>query len=38
VSEYVVRPLEPDTWDGFAGLAERHNGLFGGCWCTWFHT
>jgi hypothetical protein len=38
LSEYVVRPLEPDTWDGFAGLAERHNGVFGGCWCTWFHT
>ena len=38
MSEYVVRPLAPDTWDGFAGLAERHNGVFGGCWCTWFHT
>ena len=38
LSEYLVRPLEPDTWDGFAGLAERHNGVFGGCWCTWFHT
>ena len=38
MSEYEVRPLEPDTWDAFAGLAERHNGVFGGCWCTWFHT
>ena len=38
MSEYVVRQLGPDTWDGFAGLAERHNGVFGGCWCTWFHT
>jgi GNAT superfamily N-acetyltransferase len=38
VSEYVVRPLEPDTWDGFAAMVERHNGVFGGCWCTWFHT
>jgi GNAT superfamily N-acetyltransferase len=38
LSEYVVRPLEPDTWAGFAGMAERHNGVFGGCWCTWFHT
>jgi GNAT superfamily N-acetyltransferase len=18
-------------------LAERHNGVWGGCWCTWFH-
>ena len=36
--EYVVKPLDPDTWDAFARLAERHNGVFGGCWCTWFHT
>jgi GNAT superfamily N-acetyltransferase len=35
---YTVKPLSPDTWDAFAGLAERHNGVFGGCWCTWFHT
>ena len=35
---YVVKPLSVDTWDAFAGLVERHNGVFGGCWCTWFHT
>jgi GNAT superfamily N-acetyltransferase len=34
---YVVRPLTPDTWNAFEGLAARHNGVFGGCWCTWFH-
>jgi hypothetical protein len=38
MSEYMVRALSPDTWDGFAGLAQRHNGVFGGCWCTYFHT
>jgi hypothetical protein len=38
VADYVVKPLGPDTWDAFAGLVERHNGVFGGCWCTWFHT
>jgi GNAT superfamily N-acetyltransferase len=38
MSEYMVRALGPDTWDGFAGLAQRHNGVFGGCWCTYFHT
>ncbi len=37
-SEYAVRALAPDTWDDFAALAERHNGVWGGCWCTWFHT
>jgi GNAT superfamily N-acetyltransferase len=38
VSTYVVKPLGPDTWAAFADLAERHNGVWGGCWCTWFHT
>jgi len=38
MSEYIVRALGPETWDGFAGLAQRHNGVFGGCWCTYFHT
>ena len=38
MSEHRVRALGPDTWDGFAGLAQRHNGVFGGCWCTYFHT
>ena len=33
-----VKPLGSDTWDAFAGLAERHNGVWNGCWCTWFHT
>lgn len=33
-----VRALAPDTWEAFAAMVERHNGVFGGCWCTWFHT
>jgi GNAT superfamily N-acetyltransferase len=35
--ELTVRPLTPQTWDAFADLAERHNGVWGGCWCMWFH-
>jgi hypothetical protein len=35
---YVVEPLGSDTWDSYARLIERHNGVFGGCWCTYFHT
>ncbi len=34
---YRIEPLGPSTWDAFADLAERHNGVWGGCWCTWFH-
>ena len=37
MSQYTVKPLSPDTWADFAALAERHNGVWGGCWCTWFH-
>jgi GNAT superfamily N-acetyltransferase len=37
VSEYTIKPLGLDTWDAFAQLAERHNGVWNGCWCTWFH-
>lgn len=36
--ELTIRPLTNETWDAFADLAERHNGVWGGCWCTWFHT
>ena len=35
---YRVEALGPATWDAYAALLERHNGVFGGCWCTWFHT
>ena len=34
----VVKPLEPSTWPAFAQLVEENNGVWGGCWCTWFHT
>jgi hypothetical protein len=38
MTDYVVKPLDAQTRDAFARLVERHNGVFGGCWCTWFHT
>ncbi len=34
----TVRPLGPDTWPAWEALVARHGGVFGGCWCTWFHT
>lgn len=37
VDGFRIEPLSPATWDAFAALAERHNGVWGGCWCTWFH-
>ena len=38
MSAYTIRALDSETWDAYARLVERHNGIFGGCWCTWFHT
>ena len=38
MSEYTIRPLGPETWNAFAALTAKHNGVWGGCWCTWFHT
>ena len=36
--ELTIRSLTPETWPAFAALVERHNGIFGGCWCTYFHS
>jgi GNAT superfamily N-acetyltransferase len=36
-SDFSVRPLDPTTWPDFAALVERHNGVWGGCWCLAFH-
>jgi hypothetical protein len=33
----TVRALTPDTWQDFEALASKHNGVWGGCWCTYFH-
>jgi GNAT superfamily N-acetyltransferase len=34
---YTTRALDEATWDAFAALVERNNGVFGGCWCIGFH-
>jgi GNAT superfamily N-acetyltransferase len=34
---YVVKALDESTWEAFAALVERNNGVFGGCWCMGFH-
>ncbi len=36
--DLTIRPLSADTWPAFAALVERHDGIFGGCWCTYFHS
>jgi GNAT superfamily N-acetyltransferase len=34
---YEIKALDETTWDAFAALVERNNGVFGGCWCIGFH-
>jgi GNAT superfamily N-acetyltransferase len=36
-SSYEIRPLTTETWAAFDDLVIRHNGIFGGCYCIWFH-
>jgi hypothetical protein len=36
-SPFTVKALDASTWPAFAALVERHNGVFGGCWCMGFH-
>jgi hypothetical protein len=31
-----ARRLDESTWSDFAQLVERHNGVWGGCWCMGF--
>lgn len=38
MSDYTTCSLDPQTWDAFAALVAWNNGVFGGCWCTYFRT
>jgi GNAT superfamily N-acetyltransferase len=35
--QYSVRELGSATWPDFERMVEKHNGVWGGCWCTFFH-
>lgn len=37
MTSFSTRPLDGTTWPAFAALVERHNGVWGGCWCLAFH-
>ena len=36
-STHRIERLSIDTWPAFEALVKRHNGIFGGCWCLYFH-
>ena len=37
MTAYDVRALDTETWPDFARIVEAHNGVWGGCWCMWYH-
>jgi len=37
IDGYRIAPLTSDTFELFGELADRHNGVFGGCYCVHFH-
>jgi hypothetical protein len=34
---FTTKSLNESTWPDFARLMEKHNGVWGGCWCMAFH-
>lgn len=37
MNAFATKALGVETWQDFAALVERHNGVWGGCWCMGFH-
>jgi GNAT superfamily N-acetyltransferase len=37
MSRYQTKALDAKTWPDFARLVEVNNGVWGGCWCMWYH-
>ena len=37
MTDYDTKPLNASTWEDFASLVEENNGVWGGCWCMWYH-
>ena len=38
MEDYEIRALSSETWPAYAALIAKHNGIFGGCWDTYFHS
>ncbi len=37
MTDFTTKPLTEATWPDFPALVEKHNGIWGGCWCIGFH-
>jgi hypothetical protein len=36
-TRFRIKELRRETWPDFERVVEKHNGVWGGCWCTAFH-
>jgi GNAT superfamily N-acetyltransferase len=36
-TRFEIRELGEETWPDFERMVEKHNGVWGGCWDTFFH-
>ncbi|HOA86084.1 MAG: GNAT family N-acetyltransferase [Microbacteriaceae bacterium] len=34
---HVIKPLTVETFPSWLALANKHNGVWGGCYCSYFH-
>ncbi len=37
MARFRIKELGSRTWPDFARIMEKHNGVWGGCWCVSFH-
>ena len=37
MKSFETRALHADTWADFERLVDANNGVWGGCWCMWYH-
>ena len=37
MTTYDTKALNAKTWPHFARLVDANNGVWGGCWCMWYH-
>src|SRR5437660_356530 len=36
-TRFRIKELRRETWPDFERVVEKHNGVWGGCWCVAFH-
>ncbi|MCT9821090.1 GNAT family N-acetyltransferase [Microbacterium sp. W1N] len=36
-ARHVIKPLTTATFPAWLALAQKHNGVWGGCYCSYFH-